>query len=161
MIHSILMMWVCLVIWIVCLFGRLKYIFVVGLDIWVVIKNTSVWVGGIGRGDWWWLDGRHGICLRGGGVLGYFFLGSMVVYLCKSHTNFVSKFCGGGWSVVKDGYSKYIVWLSQSHRSLSMIIMVIYMLQCGWRLGRVIVVFASLVLWFICLYMSCNLEWWG
>jgi hypothetical protein len=56
----------------------------------------------------------------------FFFLGSMLVYLCKSHTNYVSKFCGGGWSVVKDGYSMFKVWLSQSHCSLSMVMVVIY-----------------------------------
>ena len=45
-------------------------------------------------------------------------LGSMVVYMCRSHTYFLSKGCGDEWNGVHSGLLMFFVCLSQSHCSL-------------------------------------------
>ena len=43
-----------------------------------------------------------------------FSLGSMVVYLSRSHTDSISKMCEGGWSVVKSALLMFSVYRSKA-----------------------------------------------
>lgn len=65
-------------------------------------------------------------------VLGYgrmclgFSLGSMAVYMLRSHLRLVSKFWGGGWSEIKNGLCRFLECISNSCFNLFVVIVFMY-----------------------------------